>query len=401
MLLGVFEARDFRLFYAGQAASYLGDGLRTLAIPLLVFKLTGSAFNLGASYGIEFFAFGLFSVIGGSLADRLNRRRLMIVCDAVRCAILILFIAGYLLGELNVSTIYVGLFVHAACGAIFNNGQASSIPYILGKDRATSAVALLEGTFQSCNIIAPPIGAALFGLVGPVPALEINALTYAVSMLSLALVRDLGPERTSRLPNPGDLLADVKYGFRFVVSDQAFRIMSLTSFAANGVVMIGYTVLVPFVERDLGGSHFGVGLLFGSSGFGAAMGALLATYVQRPFGRIIIASYVIDAAGWVALAFTSSLWVTCLALAVAACSGAFGVANLLGWRMRLIPEGSVGRVFGAARLLVMAGTPFGAILGGALAEHFGARLAIGVSAALFFIISLSLLGSPTMRAERR
>ncbi|MGH7708559.1 MAG: MFS transporter, partial [Vulcanimicrobiaceae bacterium] len=78
---GVFASRAFRLFYAGQALSYVGDGLRTIAIPLLVYHLTDSASALGTTYALEFLPFAVFGLVGGSLADRLDRRRLMIGCD--------------------------------------------------------------------------------------------------------------------------------------------------------------------------------------------------------------------------------------------------------------------------------------------------------------------------------
>ncbi|MBV8530633.1 MAG: MFS transporter, partial [Candidatus Eremiobacteraeota bacterium] len=118
-VFSLFSSRDFRLFYAGQATSYLGDGLRTIAVPLLVFQMTGSAFNLGGTYATEVFTFGLFSLVGGSLADRLDRRRLMIACDVVRFAILAAFATAAWGKWLTVPWLFVGIAVHAACGAIF------------------------------------------------------------------------------------------------------------------------------------------------------------------------------------------------------------------------------------------------------------------------------------------
>src|SRR5581483_9605910 len=138
---GVFGSRDFRLFYFGQAASYIGDGLRTIALPLLVFKITGSALNLGLTFALEWFSFGIFSLVGGSLADRMNRKRLMIGCDFLRFAIILAFAIGYEARWLTLPLLYGGIVLHAICGAIFNGGQASSIPYVVGKDRATKAVA--------------------------------------------------------------------------------------------------------------------------------------------------------------------------------------------------------------------------------------------------------------------
>ena len=74
----IFRSSEFRRYYAGQALSYLGDGLRTLVVPLLVFHLTGSAVALGLTFALEVLPFALFSLLGGSLADRLNRRTLML-----------------------------------------------------------------------------------------------------------------------------------------------------------------------------------------------------------------------------------------------------------------------------------------------------------------------------------
>src|SRR5208282_3264407 len=131
----------------------------------------------GVTFALEYFSFGLFSLVGGSLADRLDRKRLMIVCDIVRFAIITSFAVGYLGGWLSVGLIYSGIALHAACGAIFLGGQASSIPYVVGKERATNAVAALIGTESAVGTVAPPLGGALFGLVGPLPALVINAAT--------------------------------------------------------------------------------------------------------------------------------------------------------------------------------------------------------------------------------
>ena len=94
----VFRNRSFRLFFAGQAFGYVGDGLRLIAIPLLVYHLTGSALSTGITYALELGPFALFGLVGGSLADRLDRRTVMIVCDVVRFAVLAAFAIGYARG---------------------------------------------------------------------------------------------------------------------------------------------------------------------------------------------------------------------------------------------------------------------------------------------------------------
>src|SRR5579864_7405105 len=181
----IFASRSFSLYYAGQALSYVGSSMLTLAIPLLVYHMTGSAISLGITYALEFLPFALFGPVGGALADRLDRRRLMLLCDFVRFLVIALFALAYARGVLTLPWLYAGIAIIATCAAFFIGGQSPSIPFLLGKDRIGPAVAALIAAEQGANLIVPPVGGALFALVGPLPALTINAFTYLTSQLSL------------------------------------------------------------------------------------------------------------------------------------------------------------------------------------------------------------------------
>jgi MFS family permease len=397
----VFASRDFRYFYLGQAASYAGDGLRTIAIPLLVFKVTGSALNLGFTFALEYFAFGAFSLIGGSLADRINRKELMIACDIVRFLIIAAFAVAYDAGWLSVGMVYGGIVLHASCGAIFNGGQASSIPYVLGKDRATRAVAALQGTESVMNTIAPPVGGALFGMIGPLPALIVNAVTYVASLGSLSIIRDLGPERASGVPTLREIGHDIALGFRFLLADRAMRLLTQSSFIGNFIGMVGFVAVVPFVKRVLGGSDFDVGVVYGALGFGAVIGALIAPRLKMGFGKILMLGYIFAPIVELPLLWTANIVVAAVVWCLASVASGFTIAHIISWRMRVIPEESVGRVFGAVRLLVLCGTLPGAILGGAIADRFGARPAIAVGILGSMVIVAWLFSHKTARDEAR
>src|ERR1700737_4725881 len=97
-------------------------------------------------------------------------------------------------GHLTLWMIYAGVLALAICGALFLGAQTPSIPYLLGKDRVKGGVAVLYATEQSVNLVAPPIGGVLFALVGPLPALAINAVTYLTSQIAIASVRTFGPD---------------------------------------------------------------------------------------------------------------------------------------------------------------------------------------------------------------
>src|ERR1700736_4548276 len=106
---GIFAEPSFRLYYVGQALSFVGDGLRTLVLPLLVFHMTGSALSLGVTYALQFLPFAVTGLVGGSLADRLDRRRLVIGCDLVRFATVTFFAIAYWRGFLTLVELYVGI----------------------------------------------------------------------------------------------------------------------------------------------------------------------------------------------------------------------------------------------------------------------------------------------------
>lgn len=352
------------------------------------------------TFALEWFSFGVFSLIGGSLADRLNRRRLMIACDVLRSLIVAGYAVGYRGGWLTLPLLYGGIVLHTACGAIFNGGQASSIPYVLGKERATQAVSALVGAESAVNTAVPPIGGAIFGFAGPIPALLVNASTYIASILSLGAVRDLGPEKSTGIPRLHHVADDIRVGFRFLFGDRAMTLVTFSSFVGNLFGAFGFTAYVPFIKQTLGGSDLSVGLVFGAMGAGTVLGAFVASRVHAKSGTNFVLSETLSLSK-LALIWTPNVTVMAIALGVLSIANGWYVSAVLGWRMRIIPEDTVGRVFGAARLLVLAGTLPGALLGGALADAYGARTAIIVSAIGSALVVFWVQANRTIRRESR
>jgi MFS family permease len=397
----VFASSPFRRYYAGQALSYLGDGLRTLAIPLLVFRMTGSAVSLGLTFAVELLPFAVFSLLGGSLADRLDRRALMLGSDAVRFAIMALFTLAVWRGVLSLPFLYAGVFLLSVCAAIFLGAQASSIPYLLGKDRAKAAVAALVATEQGVNLIAPPLGGAIFGLAGALPALAINAVTYLTSQISLATVSSFGPERPGGFPSPAEIGRDVAAGFRFLFADRVMRTLTLSSTAMNAVAIFGFVAMIPYLKREFGATDQLVGLAFGCFSIGSVAGSVVAGRTHWPFGRALAVAFVVDALAWLPVIWAPTMAWAVGAVTVCAACGAYEVTAIVSWRMRVIPEELIGRVFGVVRLLVLAGMVPGSILGGVIADRWGTRSVMGISGVAFLILALVLAASPRVRAERR
>jgi MFS family permease len=401
--LSVFSNRSFRLFYAGQTFSYVGDGLRLIAIPLLVYHLTGTALSVGWTYALELGPFALFGLVGGSLADRLDRRSLMIGADVVRFAVLALFGLGYAFGFLSLGLLYAGIVTISLAAAVFMGGQASSIPFLLGKERATRATSVLMAAEQTTLTILPPIGGAFFALVGPLPALAINALTYLISQGSLALVPTLGPHAPSGLPTYREVRADIATGFRFMWGDRAMRAISAASFCLNFFGLMAGAVLIPFLKRDFGASDLVVGYALGCGAIGAVAGSWFAGRVPAswPFGRLLLVAYALDGVLFVPVMFTHHLVIAIGFLSLTNGCALFEIAQIVGWRMRITPAELVGRVFGAVRLVALGGTVPGALAGGLIADRYGARAAMIVAGLGYLGMALAVAAVPAIRRERR
>lgn len=399
----LFSSRSFRQYFIGQSFSLIGDGFRTLAIPLLVFHLTGSALSTGLSYACELAPFGMFSLIGGSLADRYDRRTLMIAADAVRFGVMAGFAALFALHLLTIAMLYGGLIVISIAAAIFLGGQTSSIPFLLGKDRGTEAVAALSGAENVSNLITPIAGGAMFSVFGPLPALIVNAATYAISQLSLSRIPSLGPAEPAGLPSVRHIVDDVAVGFRILFSDATMRACAIAGFFINFLGFGMYAVLIPYLKVDFHASDPQVGLFMGITAFGAVAGSAFSSrYATRwPFGPALAIAYVVDAAIFAAVPVARNMWVVAAFWALANAGWQFEVAQIIGFRLRVTPEEYVGRLFGAVRVFVLCGIAPAVVCIGYLSDRYGAHAAISAIALAYLVVAIVAALSPAVRSERR
>jgi MFS family permease len=399
----IFANRSFRLYFAGQAASFIGDGLRTIALPLLVFHLTHSALTLGVTYALQFLPFALAGLVGGSLADRLDRRRLMITCTLIRLVVVVVLVAGLMRGFLSLGLIYASIVVISICAAIFLGGEASSIPFVLGKDKATQAVSVLIAAEQAANLVAPPIGGALFSLGGALPALAVNALMYLGCFGATASIHTLGPESPGKLPTARELWDDIRVGFSFLWADAAMRGITLLSLGLNLFGMMAMAIYIPLFKVLLGASDAQVGLTLGVGAAGTMVGSLFAGALagRLAFGRSLCIAYAIDALIFTPIIFMHSLWLVTAFWTLANAGAGFETTQIVSWRMRIIPQASVGRVFGAVRLIVLIGIVPGSVLGGYLAQLYGPRLPLIVATVGYLLLALGAFALPAVRRDTR
>ncbi len=382
------ENRPFRLFWAGQTASNLGDAFGFVAMPLLVFEATHSVVQMGNVTALTAGGQLVAATFSGVVVDRVHRRALMIACDVMRLALygsLPLFAE---LGALRLPVIYAVALLAALASNLFLVAYSAAVPNLV----EASDVAAANGRLQATQALTFVIGSALAGVVcaryGTVWAIGFNALSFAASALTLLKIQ-FRRDRAERSKEDGfHPLREVASGLSYLVREPTLRSLTLfqTAVAALGSIGIGAAVIDLLIYRlkvDFGESAQVVGTSLALAAFGAVLGALLAARAGRRFGlgTVCIAGTALQglglvmgglgaAAHWVV--FAGVFWSAGLTFRAVAASSL---------RQTLTPDALLGRVLASGWTLIFGASALGAVLvtrAGASIGVARAMAAIGV-----------------------
>lgn len=387
--------RDFMVVLSGQAISALGDAITLTAMPLLVLFLTGSGALMGLVAALGLLPNLVLGLPAGALADRWDRRRLMLWSDAGRAVLTAAIPVSY---WLDLSTITVVLVVTVPINALrvlSDAGFQSAIPGLVGREQLARANGYLEAALSVPFIIGPALAGVLVAAIGAAETIALDAATFALSAASLLFVRRaLRAERPAEMPR---LTADIAEGIRFVRGHALLRpaiaYWSLMAFATAAIL----PALAYFLTVDRGESE----RLFGIVGSVWSIGYLLASLVAGRLGGRTLGLQLLVGGGGIGLALI--LLATGGSVAVYLAAGfAIGAALALQMiaymtlRATITPDELLGRVGATARTVSLSLQTLGFVAGGALIEVAGgdgALLAMGVlalGASLAFALSRSL-----------
>ncbi|GAA2597430.1 MFS transporter [Winogradskya consettensis] len=318
----------------------------------------------------------------GVLADRVNRRRAMLTCDAVR----LLGYAGLgvtlLAGRVSLTAIIAVAVLDAACGTLFSTSEHAALRNIVPADQLTTAVARNEARSYGVSLAGPPLGGLLFSAAQSLPFLG-NAVSYLASMLGVALIRT--PLQEPRTEPPAGHATAMAEGLRFVAGNAFLRavlvIAAPLNFAITGIL---FTVIVTLQRHGTAPAVIGVAETI--LGAGGLLGALAAPALQRALSTAALIRLICWAAA--ALLATSALLTTSLAaaipLGVAVFLGPACNAALFGYQAAITPDRLQGRVVSVILLAAMSAAAAAPILSGVLVSWWGSAPAI-----LFFALTVA------------
>lgn len=389
--------RDFRLLLAGQTTSQLGAQVSGVAVPLLaVVTLHAGPFEVGLVSAAGTVAFALIGLPTGAWLDRVRKRPALVAADAVRALLLASIPVAALLGVLSIAQLVVVMLLSGAARVVFDVGYQSYLPTVTGRDRVLAGNAAMETLRASGQVVGPGLGGVLVTLVGPAAVVLVQAVTFAVSAVSLAAIRTR--ERPPEGTGPRHLGREIVEGLGTVARTPVLRATAVASGLSNVAFAVASAVTVLFLARTLLLPPAAIGLVVALGAVGAMAGAALTTRAARAAGsaRIVWVSLLVAAPFGVLVPLAQPGWT--VALAVVGIAGGelgqlvYAITNV-SVRQRVVPERLLGRVNATMRFLVLGAFPLGALAGGLLGAAVGVRGTLWVAAALVLLAPLPLLAA--------
>lgn len=339
----------------------------------LVYRLTGSALILGMVTFVANIPSFVISPLAGVLADRWDRRRIVLITQSLSMLEATVLTTLVLTGVVQVWHI---LLLAGLLGIV--NGvdvparQSLLVRLVDGPTDLANAIALNSSMFNGARLVGPAIAGVLIGAVGEGPVMAINAVSYLAVIGSLLAI-DIGPSATPSADRPS-VLSTLHEGFRYALGFAPIRsVLALLAFLS--LVGMPYLVLMPIFARDvLGGGPRMLGFLMGAAGCGALTGALyLASRTTvRGLGRMIGLCSTVFGIGLVAFSRSSTAWISLPLLVVTGFGMMVTTASMNTVLQTIVDEDKRGRVMSLYAMSFLGVAPFGGLLAGSLASRIGA-----------------------------
>ncbi len=359
----------FRWLWASNLAANIGDGILLAAGPLLVTTLTREPFAVALATVVQWLPAVVVGIPAGAIVDRVDRRRLTIVVNLVRGAVLGTLAVTIATDIVSLPILYLALFLLASAESVSDNANSALLATSVPKDRLGIANARLTGTQTVANEMAgPPIGALLIGL-----GLMVPFAATAISMVAAAIIVARIPAPRRQVREGHRLVREIADGARWLWRHPPVRALALTIFSFNVTYGAAFSVYVLLAKERLGLTDLGFGLLLTAPAVGGLVASAAYPALERRFSlaNLMRAGFAIEALTHLVLATATQPVVAGITMTL------FG-AHTLVWnttsttvRQRAVPSSFLGRVTSVHMVANRGGLVIGALVGGLLAGELG------------------------------
>lgn len=372
-----FRVHNFRLYFGGQVISVSGAWMQRVAQSWLVLELTDSGAIVGALTAVQFLPILLLAPVGGLVADRMEKRKVLFFTQSLAASIALTLGVLVLADAVELWMVFALALALGIVGSVDNPTRNSFVMEMVGRSHLANAVGLNSVLVNSARIVGPAIGGLLIVTVGIGWCFAINSVTYLVFITALSLMRSDDIERSEPESKERGQLRDA---LRYVSRHPVLRSTLIMS-AVIGLFAYEFEVVLPLIARfTFGGDADTFGTLFATMGVGAVAGGLFVANRGRTSPKAILAAATAMGISMAATAIAPNVWVAYATLVlVGASSSAF--LTLSNSVLQLESTSQMrGRVVGLRATAVLGARPLGAPIVGWIGEHLGPRWALGLGA---------------------
>ncbi|MDP7991392.1 MFS transporter [Bacillus sp. MHSD_36] len=277
-IIKLLLSKNYGLFYLGWAISLLGNNLSRVALPILIYQKTGSSLATGSAFALQELPSAIFGPLLGALADRWNRKLMIIFADIGRALLLLVIILVQ-----DPPLIFASIFMIGILNALYFPVRVAILPEIVPRDLFPTVVSLHGATQQIAQIVGPSIAAIIISLTGPKLALVMDMISFAIGAIVTTMVF-IPVQKTSK---PNNIIVDIKDGVSYLLNNKLIRMLNffwiILSFGFGGINVL---LLFYLVEIKIETSYYG--LLMSLITVGMFVGIVFGPKVKENYKRIYI-----------------------------------------------------------------------------------------------------------------
>lgn len=372
----LWRNRKFLWFISGQTICEFGSAIHLFVLPWLLLNLTGSPAILGIAMAIGFLPYLLLTLPFGALADRHDRKKLMIVANAGRLLLTASIPIGAFFGDLNPVHLFLVQGGMSIMAALFDAAYVASLPSIVSKNQLQEANSALQAGISVSQISGPAIAGLLVSWIGGSITLTFTAFSFLVSILSLKrITSSFKVERDELYPlTTKILLKQIGEGVKYVTGHNLIRTLTLLAMMINLSALTMNPAMVYRLQTEMGLDSSMAGIVMSGWGVGTVIGSVIAAkYLKRyRIGVIMFLSLSLQIITPFLVTIVKQTAVMTIAYTIYGFAIVIWNVQSLSLRQSLIPSELLGRAGSTIRFLVFATIPVGMIIGGTLSQYFGA-----------------------------
>ncbi|MDQ3280167.1 MAG: MFS transporter [Acidobacteriota bacterium] len=388
------QYRDYRLLWTGAFLSTTGTWMQTVAQGWVVLNMTNSPLLLGVDGFLSTGPMLIFSLFGGVVADRVERRRIMLASQYLQMAFAFILAALIWTGKVQVWHIFILSFLTGSAQSFSGPAYISLLPLLVKRDDMPNAIAMNSMQFNLARVIGPVMAGMALAAWGAAVCFAVNGISFVAVIIALMLIRSPGPPPSDERRG---IVAEMKEGFRFVTSRRKLVVLTFLAFAGTFLGMPIVTFLPVVAKQIFHLQASGYAWMMTTYGLGSVTGALIvaATVHAARKGKVALSLQLAFACLLIGFAFSRSLPLS-LVIAFFAGSCIVGVVSLYSSLVQLTSTDAMrGRVMSIFMLAFGGGMPIGNLIAGYVAQRWSISAALGINGAILATVALWFIARRT------